>query len=186
MLTAFPIFLVRGISKRCRSEASEWALLWAARTYVRISDNERHGSKAEETNGVKKRECDTRDIQPLSVAFVSTWWTAGNRLVFLNSSWWQISTCEPVALQLTGDNGMKGAGRRLERIHIYIWVFVRLNGLHSSTLVTLFHWPVSSQASVAISRVICFSVHKWWWKKRTSENVKSVQVFEWNWCSHES
>lgn len=27
-------------------------------------------------------------------------------------------------------------------------MFVWLNGLHSSTLVTLFHWPVSSQTSV--------------------------------------
>lgn len=98
-----------------------WVLLWAARTYVRISDNERRGSKAEETNGVKKREGDARDTQPFSVAaFVSTWWTTGNRLVFLNGSWWRISTCEPVALQLTGDNEMKGAGRRLERIHIRI------------------------------------------------------------------
>lgn len=125
------------------------SLLWVARTYVRISDNERRESKAEETNGVKKREGDARDTQPLSVvAFVSAWWTAGNRLVFLNSSWWRISTCEPVALQLTGDNRMKGAGRRLEGIRIYVRVFVWLNSLHSSTSVTLSHWPVSSRTSV--------------------------------------
>lgn len=174
MLTAFPH--ARNLEKMPKQGI--WMGAFVSCTYVRISDNERHGSKAEETNGVKKRECDTGDSQPFSVAaFVSTWWTAGNRLVFLNSSWWQISTCEPVALQLTGDNGIKGAGRRLERIHIYIWVFVRLNGLHSSTLVTLFHWPVSSQTSVAISCVICFLVHKWWLKKKRpkkNENVKSA------------
>jgi len=151
MLTTFPTFLVRGISRRSSSNASEWMFLWAARTYVRISDDKRHGSKAEETNRVKKREGDTKDNPAVFCHRVrSTWWTAGNRLVFLNGSWWRISTCEPVALQLTGDNRMKRAGRRLEGIRIYVRIFVWLNGLHSSTSVTLSHWPLSFRVSFAI------------------------------------
>lgn len=50
----------------------------------------------------------------------------------LNGSRWRIFTCEPVALQLTDDNGMKEARIRLEGIRTFVW----LNGLRSSTSVT--------------------------------------------------
>lgn len=81
------------------------ALLWTARTYVRISDNERRELKAEETNRNNEEKATPRS--PNRSLFVSAWWTAGNRLVFLNGSRWRIFTCEPVALELTDDNRWK-------------------------------------------------------------------------------
>lgn len=161
MLTTFPIFLARGISRRSWRNAFECDGRFCEQhahmsELVTMSGTDRKQKRQTEW---RKEKVTPRITQPFSVVR-STWWTADNRLVFLNGSWWRISTCEPVALQLTGDNGMKGAGRRLEGIRIYVWMFVWLNGLHSSTSVTLSHWPLSFRVSFAIYRVICCPIHK--------------------------